>query len=45
MQDFVWEGSERKRQVGRSRLRYENNVKMDLKNSLGWHGLDQSGYI
>jgi hypothetical protein len=27
----------------RKKLRYENNDKMNLKNSLGWHGLDQSG--
>ena len=36
---------EGKKQLGRSRLRYEINVKMDLKNSLGWHGRDQSIYI
>jgi hypothetical protein len=34
---------EGKRSLGRPRHRWEGNIKMDLKDSLGWYGLDSYG--
>jgi hypothetical protein len=33
----------RKRPLGRPRRRWVNNIKMNLRKSMGWYGLDRSG--
>jgi hypothetical protein len=41
MEAGIWGGgSKGKKQLGRSRFRYENNIKMGLQTSLRWHGRD-----
>jgi hypothetical protein len=34
---------EGKRKLGRPRHRWEDNIKVDLKNRIGWYGVDSSG--
>jgi hypothetical protein len=34
---------EGKRPLGRPRRRWVNNIKMDLRDRMGWYGLDRSG--
>jgi hypothetical protein len=34
---------EGKRSLGRPRCRWVNNVKMDLRERIGWYGLDRCG--
>jgi hypothetical protein len=35
--------SEGKRHLGRPRRRWEDNIKTDIRNRMGWYGLDSSG--
>jgi hypothetical protein len=34
---------EGKRPLGRQRCRWVDNIKMDLRDRMGWYGLDRSG--
>jgi hypothetical protein len=37
------ENPEGKRPLGRPRHRWEDNIKMDLRDKIRWYGLDRSG--
>jgi hypothetical protein len=37
---ILFEKSDGKRLLGRSRYRWVGNIKMDLRGGMGWHGLD-----
>jgi hypothetical protein len=37
-----WWESQKERPLGRQRRRWVNNIKMDLRDRIGWYGLDRS---
>ena len=42
MRTRFWWGNLKERNQGRARLRWEDDIKMALRNVVKWHGLDPS---